>query len=42
MKSHWKIGMDNSFMIRHLDLILDKLNGFGDKYPLSYLVGEIC
>ena len=36
------MGMDNSFMIRLLDKILDKLNGLGDKDPLSYLAGERC
>ena len=33
-------GMDNTFMIRLLDPILDKINRFGDKYPLSYLTWE--
>jgi len=33
------MGMDNPFMIRLLDPNLDELNGFGDKYPLSYLAG---
>ena len=36
------MGSDNSFMRRLLGPILDKLNGFGDKYPLSYLTGERC
>ena len=31
------MGMDNSFMIRLLDPILDNFNGFGDNYPLIYL-----
>ena len=31
------MGMDNSFMIRLLDPILDKFNGFGDNYPLICL-----
>ncbi len=31
------MGMYNSFMIRLLDPIVDKFNGFGDNYPLIYL-----
>jgi len=30
------------FIIRLLDPDLDEINGFGDKYPLNYLVGERC
>lgn len=41
MKSHWSMGMDNSFRIRLRDPISDNLNGFGDKYPLSYLAREM-
>jgi len=35
------MGMDNSFMIILLNPILDNINGFGDKYPLSYLAREM-
>jgi len=34
------MGIDKYFMIRLLDKILDKLNGFRDKYSLVFLAGK--
>lgn len=34
------MGMDNSFIIRLVDPIVDNHNGFGVKHQLTYLAGE--